>query len=87
MNPPARRRRISFVFVNLIAQFFRCKFFSLLEKCFAAQGCQMVYFQANISNLGKFWKALEWKMVVYVMPIWNISRPFGIFYGALVVLW
>jgi hypothetical protein len=26
------------------------------------QGCQMVCFQTKDSNLGKFWKALEWKM-------------------------
>jgi hypothetical protein len=39
----------------------------------------MVYFQTNKSNLGTFWKALEGKMLVKVMAIWNILRPFGNF--------
>jgi hypothetical protein len=38
-------------------------------------------------NLGKFWRALEWKRFVYSMPIWNILCPFGIFYSYLVILW
>jgi hypothetical protein len=28
------------------------------------QGCQMVYFQTKNANLGKFWRALQWKMYV-----------------------
>jgi hypothetical protein len=36
------------------------------------QGCQMVYFQTKNPNLGKFWRALELKMLVYFMTIWNI---------------
>jgi hypothetical protein len=40
----------------------------------AQQGCQMVYFQTKNSNLGKYWRALEWKRLVY-------SMPFGIDYG------
>jgi hypothetical protein len=28
--------------------------------------------------LGKFWKALEGKMLEYCMAMWNILRPFGI---------
>jgi hypothetical protein len=39
-----------------------------VEKNNTNQGCQMVYFQAKNSNLGKIWRALEWK-------------TFGIFYG------
>jgi hypothetical protein len=27
-------------------------------------GCQMVYFQAKNPNLGKFWRALDWKMLL-----------------------
>jgi hypothetical protein len=48
------------------------------------QGCQMVLFQTKNPNLGKFWRALEWKMLVF-MIIWNILWPlvyfshFGIF--------
>jgi hypothetical protein len=41
------------------------------------QGCQMVCFQTKNPNLGKFWRALEWKMQVYFVVIWNILRAFG----------
>jgi hypothetical protein len=44
-------------------------------------GCQMVYFQTTNLNLGKFWRALELKMLVYFMTIWNILGPFGVIYG------
>jgi hypothetical protein len=47
-------------------------------------------FQTPNRNLGKFWKALEWKKLVHFMAIWNILRPFGIIYGCLllsVVIW
>jgi hypothetical protein len=33
--------------------------------------------------LGKFFRALEWKRLVYYIAIWNILRPFGTFYGHL----
>jgi hypothetical protein len=47
----------------------------------------MVYFQNKNPNLGKFWMALEWKMLVYctdaqLVHLW----PFVIFYGDLVIL-
>jgi hypothetical protein len=48
------------------------------------QGCQMVYFDTKNSNLGKFWRALESKMWVYFIPIWNILLQLGKFYGNLV---
>jgi hypothetical protein len=51
------------------------------------QGCQMAYFPTKDPNLGKFWRALEWKMLVYFIVIWNILLPFGIFYRHLVLLW
>jgi hypothetical protein len=35
------------------------------------QGCQMVCFQTINPNLGNIWRALEWKML-YFMIIWNI---------------
>jgi hypothetical protein len=41
------------------------------------QGCQMVYFQTQNPNLGKFWRAFKRKRLVYSMADWNISRPFG----------
>jgi hypothetical protein len=48
------------------------------------QGCQMVCFQTKSPKLGKFWRALNCKMSIYLMPIWNILRTFGIFYSHLV---
>jgi hypothetical protein len=50
----------------------------------------MVYFQTKNRNLGKFGRALERKMFVHFITIWNILRPFGIIYGRLVkfvVIW
>jgi hypothetical protein len=44
------------------------------------EGCQMVNFVTKNPNLGKFWKALDWKMFIYFKVIWNILRTFGIFY-------
>jgi hypothetical protein len=41
-------------------------------------GCQMVYFHTKITNLGKFWRDFEWKMLVKFMTVWNSLRPFGI---------
>jgi hypothetical protein len=35
------------------------------------QVCQMVYFQAKNPNFGKFWRALDWKMLIYFMIIRN----------------
>jgi hypothetical protein len=48
------------------------------------QGCQMVYFQTKNPVLGKFWRALDWKMSIYFKDIWNILQTFGIFYNCLV---
>jgi hypothetical protein len=48
------------------------------------QGCQMVYFQTKNPNLGTFWRALERKMFIYFVIIWNNLWPFGIIYGSLV---
>jgi hypothetical protein len=39
----------------------------------------MVSFQTKNHNLGKIWRALDWKMLSYIMTIWNILLPFGIF--------
>jgi hypothetical protein len=52
----------------------------------------MVYFQTKNPNLGKIWRALEWKMLLYFMTIWTryISAvwynlwPFGTVCGHLV---
>jgi hypothetical protein len=43
------------------------------------QGCQMAYSQTKNPNLGKFWRVMQSKMLVYFMAIWSIFRPFGLF--------
>jgi hypothetical protein len=43
-----------------------------------------VSFQTKTPNLGKFWRALEWEMLLYILAIWNILWSFGIIYGSLV---
>jgi hypothetical protein len=43
----------------------------------SGQGCQMVYFQTKDRNLGKFWRVLQWKMLVHFID-------FGLFYGHLI---
>jgi hypothetical protein len=58
--------------------------FRRLWRPMSNQGCQMVYFQTKNPHLGKFWRAFKWKKLEYSMTIWNILRPFGIFYGHLV---
>jgi hypothetical protein len=51
----------------------------------------MVYFQTKNPYLGKFWRKLEWKCgYTYIVDIWPILRPFGIFHSHLVhfaVIW
>jgi hypothetical protein len=45
------------------------------------QGCQVVYFQTKNPNVGKRWRLLQWKLLVYFMT-------FGLFYGHfLYILW
>jgi hypothetical protein len=41
------------------------------------QGCQTAYFQTENTNLGKFWRVLQWKTLVH---LW----PFGLFYCHLI---
>jgi hypothetical protein len=38
----------------------------------------MVCFQTKNTNLGKFWRALDRKILIYFMAIWNILRTLGI---------
>jgi hypothetical protein len=50
----------------------------------------MVYFQTKNPDLGKIFRALEWKMFSYFMTIRKIKQPFGVSYGRLVlfvVIW
>jgi hypothetical protein len=54
------------------------------------QCCQMVYFQTKNPDLGKFWKVLQWKTLVFFSIILSILRPNVVFYGHLlhlVVIW
>jgi hypothetical protein len=43
-------------------------------------------FKPKYPNLNKFWRALDSKMMIYLMVVWNILRTFGIFYDHLVHL-
>jgi hypothetical protein len=43
------------------------------------QGCQMVSFQTKNPNLDKFWRALDRKMLMYFMTIWNILQTLRYF--------
>jgi hypothetical protein len=52
--------------------------------CSQVQGCQMVCFQTKNFTVGKFWRVLLWKILVYFMTIWSILQPLEIFNGHLV---
>jgi hypothetical protein len=41
----------------------------------------MVSFRTKNPNLGKFWRVLQWKILVYFMAIWSTFQPFDIFHG------
>jgi hypothetical protein len=34
------------------------------------QSCQMVYFETKNSNLGIFWRALDWKILLNFIAVW-----------------
>jgi hypothetical protein len=42
----------------------------------------MVCFKTKNPNLGKFWRVLQWKMLVFFMDTWSILRSLVIFYGS-----
>jgi hypothetical protein len=53
----------------------------LRRHCFAKHSW-LIFKPPPQKNLGKFWRALEWKILVYFgMVIWNILRLFGTIYG------
>jgi hypothetical protein len=58
-----------------------------LEMSVANQGCQRVYFQTQNPNLGKFWRALYWKMLIYFFGVCNILLTFGIFMIIWYIFW
>jgi hypothetical protein len=39
----------------------------------------MAYFQTKNPNFGKFWRVLQWKMLVYYIASWSILLLFGLF--------
>jgi hypothetical protein len=43
-----------------------------------------IFSYQKIPNLRTFLRALEWKMLVYFMAVWNILPQCGRFYGNLV---
>jgi hypothetical protein len=45
------------------------------------QGCHIIYIFSNPKS--QFWRALEWNSLVYSLAIWDIFRPFGIYFGHL----
>jgi hypothetical protein len=68
------------------------------KKASSHQGCQMVYFQTEEPNLGKFWRPLESKKVgilfghlVNITATWKILRSLGMYiswpFGYLVAIW
>jgi hypothetical protein len=40
----------------------------------------MVCFHTKNPNFGKFYRALDWKMFIYIMALLDILLRFGIFY-------
>jgi hypothetical protein len=43
-------------------------------------GLPDVFFLNQKSQFGRFLRALDWKMLIYFMAIWNLLQTFGIFY-------
>jgi hypothetical protein len=97
MQPNSKRSKNCKI-QKVIKKFVSFFYFGFAPKCISEmspanpsrQGCQMVYFQTKNSYLGKFWRFLQWKMLVYFIYIWSILRQFDIFYGQLVyfvVIW
>jgi hypothetical protein len=68
-------KTFSFVFAE--SEFFAAPAHDLI------QGCHMVRLQTKNPNLGKFWGALDWKMLVYFMFIWNILQSSGRYFIAI----
>jgi hypothetical protein len=51
------------------------------------QGCQMVCFPTKNTNLGKFWRVLQWKLLVYFMAIWSFYENLVYFVAIWYLLW
>jgi hypothetical protein len=50
-------------------------------------GAGLPDFQTKNPNLGKFWRDLQRKILVYFMAIGPVLRPLGILCGHLIYLW
>jgi hypothetical protein len=69
---------------------------SLFRDLGGLHGCQMAHFETKNPNLGKFWRVLQWTMLVYFIvmvnfiaffdfvAIWDIFWLFGVFLTVLV---
>jgi hypothetical protein len=55
--------------VHIVWLLFSTVMFIILTKMGLAHSCQMVCFQTKNPNLDKFWKSLDWKMLIYFMDI------------------
>jgi hypothetical protein len=69
---------------HLSVEYFSCQRLPRNVAVSGEQGCQMFNFQTKNPNLGKFWRAFEWIMLLYFMVIWDILRLSGINYGRVV---
>jgi hypothetical protein len=47
----------------------------------------MADFQTKNRNLGTFWRALHFKLLVYFLVIWSILLPYDIFMDICYILW
>jgi hypothetical protein len=47
----------------------------------------MVNFQTQNPNLGKFWKVLQWMMLVFLLTIWSILQSNSMFMAIWYILW
>jgi hypothetical protein len=56
-------------------------------KSLAVRVARWYIFKPKNPSLGKFWRVLEWKRMVYVLVIRNKLQPFGTYYGQLVIKW
>jgi hypothetical protein len=50
-----------------------------LAHSFKPRVARWFIFKPKIPIWEKFWKAFDWKMLIYLMAIWNILQTFGIF--------
>jgi hypothetical protein len=89
---PIRNNRVSPLHTYVMLGFVLFKIFEFRFDDTLRQGRQMAYFQTKNLNLGKFWRVLQWTMLLYFViigsyvftAIWYILLAFVIFYGYLI---